>query len=190
LDGIDVRGPMLERFEDVLRPEALAFVAHLHREFNPIRERLLQARRERQAEIDGGTMPDFLPQTRHIRESEWTVASLPHDLADRKVEITGPTDRKMIINALNSGASIYMADFEDANTPTWSNLVEGQHNLTLAIDRKIDFTSPEGKAYQLRDKTATLVVRPRGWHLDEKHFPVDGTPIAGALFDFGLYFFH
>ena len=190
LDGIDVRGPMLERFEDVLTPEALAFVAHLHREFNPIRERLLQARRERQAEIDGGTMPDFLPQTRRIRESEWTVASLPRDLADRKVEITGPTDRKMIINALNSGASVYMADFEDANTPTWSNMVGGQVNLIDAVDGTITFTSPDGKTYRLGERLATLLVRPRGWHLPERHLQVDGQAVAGAFFDFGLYVFH
>ena len=190
LDGIDVRGPMLERFEDVLTPEALAFVAHLHREFNPIRERLLQARRERQAEIDGGTMPDFLPQTRHIRESEWTVAPLPRDLADRKVEITGPTDRKMIINALNSGASVYMADFEDANTPTWSNMVGGQVNLIDAVDGTITFTSPDGKTYRLGERLATLLVRPRGWHLPERHLQVDGQAVAGAFFDFGLYVFH
>ena len=190
LDGIDVRGPMLERFEDVLTPEALAFVARLHREFNQTRERLLQARRERQAEIAAGTMPDFLPQTRHIRESEWTVAPLPRDLADRKVEITGPTDRKMIINALNSGASVYMADFEDANTPTWSNMVGGQVNLIDAVDGTITFTSPDGKTYRLGDRLATLLVRPRGWHLPERHLLVDGQAVAGAFFDFGLYVFH
>ena len=190
LDGIDVRGPMLERFEDVLTPEALAFVASLHREFKQTRERLLQARRERQAEIAAGTMPDFLPQTRHIRESEWTVAPLPRDLADRKVEITGPTDRKMIINALNSGASVYMADFEDANTPTWSNMVGGQVNLIDAVDGTITFTSPDGKTYRLGDRLATLLVRPRGWHLPERHLLVDGQAVAGAFFDFGLYVFH
>src|SRR5437879_12907472 len=153
-------------------------------------ERLLQGRRERQAEIDGGRMPDFLPQTRHIRESEWTVASLPHDLADRKVEITGPTDRKMIINALNSGAIVDMADFEDANTPTWSNMVGGQVNLIDAVDGTITFTSPDGKTYRLGERLATLLVRPRGWHLPERHLQVDGQAVAGAFFDFGLYVFH
>src|SRR5437879_2454364 len=153
-------------------------------------ERLLQGRRERQAEIDGGRMPDFLPQTRHIRESEWTVASLPHDLADRKVEITGPTDRKMSTNALNSAASVYMADFEDANTPTWSNMVGGQVNLIDAVDGTITFTRPDGKTYRRGERLATLLVRPRGWHLPERHLQVDGQAVAGAFFDFGLYVFH
>jgi malate synthase len=176
--------------EQLLTPAAQEFLTRLHREFEPTRRELLDARRTRWKELrERGTL-GFPKETAAQREREWRVASVPADLEIRKVEITGPTDRKMVVNALNSGASIYMADFEDANTPTWDNLVEGQHNLRLAIERKIDFTSPEGKTYQLRDKTATLLVRPRGWHLDEKHFPVDGKPIAGGLFDFGLYFFH
>src|SRR3989441_9320167 len=135
-------------------------------------------------------MPDFLSATRSVRDSEWRVAPAPKDLQDRRVEITGPTDRKMLINALNSGARVFMADFEDANAPTWSNLVEGQVNLIDAIERRIGFTSPEGKEYRLNDRVATLVVRPRGWHLDERHVEVGGTPVSGSLLDFGLYFFH
>src|SRR3989441_3125007 len=135
-------------------------------------------------------MPDFLSATRSVRDSEWRVAPAPKDLQDRRVEITGPTDRKMLINALNSGARVFMADFEDANSPTWSNLVEGQVNLIEAIERTLTFTSPEGKEYQLNEKVATLVVRPRGWHLDERHVLAGGKPISGSLFDFGLYFFH
>ncbi|OLC55140.1 MAG: malate synthase A [Chloroflexi bacterium 13_1_40CM_4_68_4] len=175
--------------EQILTPAAQDFLARLHREVEPTRRGLLETRQQRWKELRAGGSLSF-PKETADRPNEWRVADVPSDLQVRKVEITGPTDRKMVVNALNSGASIYMADFEDANTPTWRNLIEGQHNLTLATLRKIDFTSPEGKAYQLRDKTATLVVRPRGWHLDEKHFLVDGTPIAGALFDFGLYFFH
>ena len=176
--------------EHLLTPEAQDFLTRLHREVEPTRRGLLEARQKRWKELRAGGSLSFPKETAAQRETEWRVAQVPSDLEVRKVEITGPTDRKMVVNALNSGASIYMADFEDANTPTWRNLIEGQHNLRLAIERNIDFTSPEGKAYQLRDKTATLVVRPRGWHLDEKHFVIDGTPIAGALFDFGLYFFH
>ena len=147
-------------------------------------------RRERQAKLDQGELPDFLPETAGIREQEWTVAPIPKDLIDRRVEITGPVDRKMIINALNSGANVFMADFEDSNSPTWSNNLDGQNNLRDAVNRTINFVSPEGKSYALVDKTATLLVRPRGWHLVEKHFLVDGKPISGSLFDFGLYFFH
>ena len=141
-------------------------------------------------EIDAGALPGFLPETAHIRESTWTVAPIPRDLLDRRVEITGPVDRKMIINALNSGASVFMADFEDSNSPTWMNNLEGQANLRDAVEGTISFVSPEGKRYQLNDHVATLLVRPRGWHLDERHFLVDGKPISGSLFDFGLYFFH
>src|SRR4029077_2422220 len=159
-------------------------------EFGARRLELLRARVERQARLEAGEMPAFLPQTKSVRESDWRVASIPQDLLDRRVEITGPTDAKMLINALNSGARVFMADFEDANSPTLSNLVEGQANLTDAIERRLEFTSPEGKQYRLNEKTATLLVRPRGWHLDEKHLEVDGTPVSGSLFDFGLYFFH
>ena len=175
---------------ELLTKEAQAFLIRLHQEVEPTRIGLLETRAERWRELrEGGTL-DFLPDSRPLRESEWTVARVPPDLRTRKVEITGPTDRKMVINALNSGASVYMADFEDANTPTWRNLIEGQRNLIDAIDRTIEFRNPDGRVYKLNEKTATLVVRPRGWHLDEKHFIVEGQPIAGALFDFGLYFFH
>jgi malate synthase len=176
--------------EHLLTPEAQDFLTRLHREVQQTRQGLLETRQERWRELRAGATLSFPKETIDHRAAEWTVAEAPRDLQVRKVEITGPTDRKMVINALNSGASVYMADFEDANTPTWRNLLEGQHNLTLAIERKIDFTSPEGKSYKLNKDLATLVVRPRGWHLDEKHFVVDHEPIAGALFDFGLYFFH
>jgi len=190
LSGIEVRGPAVARAEEVLTPAALAFVARLHREFNPTRERLLAARRERQARLDGGELPDFLPDTRPIREGDWRVAPAPKDLQDRRVEITGPVDRKMIINALNSGAKVYMADFEDANSPTWENCVAGQANLIDAVRRTIAFESPDGRLYRLNEETATLLVRPRGWHLEERHLRIDGRPAAAALVDFGLYFFH
>jgi len=189
--GVEVRGPRLARFDDVLTGPALEFVARLHREFDPTRQALLGARRERQARLDAGELPDFLPETRHIREGDWIVAPISNpDLQKRWVELTGPTDRKMLINALNSGADVYMADFEDANTPTWQNMVEGQINLIDAVEGSISFENPDGRTYRLNDKIATLLVRPRGWHLPEKHVLIDGQPIAGALFDFGLYFFH
>ncbi len=181
---------MVGRAREVLTPDALDFIGRLQREFGGRREQLLHARDERQARIDAGEMPDFLGATRLVRESEWRVAKAPKDLEDRRVEITGPTDRKMLINALNSGARVFMADFEDANSPTWSNLVEGQVNLIDAIERTLTFTSPEGKEYRLNEKVATLVVRPRGWHLDERHVVLGGKPVSGSLFDFGLYFFH
>ncbi|MGH2498907.1 MAG: malate synthase A [Candidatus Limnocylindria bacterium] len=188
--SVEVRGEATGRRREILAREALEFVAGLQREFARTREDLLRRRRERQAELDGGGTLDFPDGSAGMRESEWRVAPVPDDLQVRKVEITGPTDRKMVINALNSGASVYMADFEDANTPTWENMVDGQANLIDAIDRSIEFASPEGKAYRLNERTATLVVRPRGWHLDEKHLLVDGKPLAGAFMDFGLYFFH
>jgi len=174
----------------ILTPEATRFLTQLARRFESRRRELLERRQIRQREIDGGTLPGFLPETAHVREAEWTVAPIPKDLLDRRVEITGPVDRKMIINALNSGASVFMADFEDSNSPTWMNNLEGQANLRDAIDGTITFVSPEGKRYQLNDRVATLLVRPRGWHLVERHFLVDGKPISGSLFDFGLYFFH
>jgi malate synthase len=174
----------------ILRPEASRFLTKLAREFESRRRELLQRRRTRQREIDARAMPDFLPETIAIRESDWTVAPIPKDLVDRRVEITGPVDRKMIINALNSGASVFMADFEDSNSPTWKNNLEGQANLRDAVDGTISFVSPEGKRYELSERVATLVVRPRGWHLEERHFLVDGKPISASLFDFGLYFFH
>jgi malate synthase len=187
---IEVRGPRVSDADRVLTREALTFVERLHREFGGRRDELLAARQERWRALRGGSTLDFLPETAKVRSGDWRVAPVPGDLQVRKVEITGPTDRKMVINALNSGASVYMADFEDANTPTWENLVSGQANLIDAIERRIDFTSPEGKRYSLRSQTATLVVRPRGWHLPEKHLRTGGAPIAGAFMDFGLYVFH
>src|SRR6201993_1662886 len=174
----------------VLTPQATTFLNRLAREFEPRRRELLARRRVRQQEIDAGRFPDFLPETAEIRAKEWTVAPIPADLLDRRVEITGPVDRKMIINALNSGANVFMADFEDSNSPTWNNNIEGQQNLRDAVRGTIQYVSPEGKRYEVGAKPATLMVRPRGWHLDEKHFQVDGRPISGSLFDFGLYFFH
>ncbi len=189
-EGLEILGPVSPAYADILTPEALSFVAKLQRTFGATRDALLRRRIERQAEIDAGRMPDFLPETAEIRAAEWTVAPVPADMQDRRVEITGPVDRKMIINALNSGARVFMADFEDANSPTWPNIIEGQLNLRDAVNRTISFASPEGKTYRLNDTTATLMVRPRGWHLPEKHVLVDGKPISGSLFDFGLYFFH
>src|SRR2546426_2871945 len=174
----------------VLTPEALAFVGRLEQEFRPTRAGLLQRRAERQAEFDAGSLPDFLSATAGVRGAAWQVAPAPHDLEDRRVEITGPVERKMMINALNSGANVFMADFEDALSPTWRNVVDGQANLVAAVRRTLDYTSPEGKAYHLNPEIATLVVRPRGWHLVEKHLLVDGEPISASLCDFGLYFFH
>jgi malate synthase len=187
---VTIKAPVTPEFATILTPEALTFLATLHREFNERRVRLLEKRVARQAELDAGARYSFLPETREIRESAWTVAPIPPDLQDRRVEITGPVDRKMIINALNSGARVFMADFEDANSPTWENCIQGQINLYDAVRREISFTNPDGKEYRLNEKTATLLVRPRGWHLVEKHVEVDGTPISGSLFDFGLYFFH
>ena len=174
----------------ILTADARAFLLKLAARFEPRRQELLARRRTVQQEIDHGKFPDFLPETAGIRQGDWKVASIPRDLRDRRVEITGPVDRKMIINALNSGASVFMADFEDSNSPTWTNNIEGQQNLRDAIRGTIEYTSPEGKRYQLGSKLATLMVRPRGWHLDEKHFLVEGKPISASLFDFGLFFFH
>jgi malate synthase len=174
----------------ILNPEACSFLTELARNFETRRQHLLERRRFRQNELDSGKLPDFLPETAAIRESDWTVAPIPQDLLDRRVEITGPVDRKMIINALNSGANVFMADFEDSNSPTWQNNLEGQANLRDAVRRTISYASPEGKRYELNAQVATLLVRPRGWHLNERHFEVDGKPISASLFDFGLYFFH
>ena len=189
-EQLNLKGPVAGRAAEVLSDEALEFVANLQREFGGRRLDLLRMREERQARLDAGESPEFLSETRSVRESEWKVVSPPKDLQDRRVEITGPTDRKMIINALNSGARVFMADFEDANTPTWANLVEGQVNLIDAIERTLDFTNPDGKKYRLNAEVATLVVRPRGWHLEERHLEVGGQPVSGSLFDFGLYFFN
>ena len=184
--GVELRG---EPDPGILSGEALDFVADLQRAFGGRREELLAARAARQQRLLDGELPDFLEETREIRESEWQVAEAPPDLQDRRVEITGPTDRKMVINALNSGARVFMADFEDANSPTWSNLVEGQQNLIDANERTISLDTGE-KSYRLNDEVATLLVRPRGWHLPERHLFVDGEPVSGSLFDFGLYMFH
>src|SRR5947207_3016077 len=186
---IRVGGRVSAEFSEILSEPALAFLAKLHREFEPRRQELLARRAARQKEFDGGKRPDFLAETKSIRESDWRIAGQPKDMLDRRVEITGPTDRKMVINALNSGAPTFMADFEDANAPSWHNMVDGQVNLRDAVRRTITFEQG-GKHYRLNDKTAVLIVRPRGWHLDEKHVTVEGKPISGALFDFGLFFFH
>ena len=188
--AIEVRGAAGNGYAEVLAPAALAFVAELHRRFDPTRRKLLAARAERQARFDAGELPDFLPETREIRESDWRVAEIPGVLLDRRVEITGPVERKMIINALNSSARVFMADFEDSSSPTWDSMVAGQLNLRDAVAGTIEFTSPEGKRYALKPPCATLMVRPRGWHLPEKHVLVDGVPVSGSLFDFGLFAFH
>lgn len=188
--AIQINGLMLPEYQEILSPEAMEFVATLTRTFRKRRHDLLRRREERQTQLDAGELPDFLPETRKIREANWRVANIPADLQDRRVEITGPTDRKMVINALNSGASVFMADFEDANSPNWENMISGQINLRDAVRRTIEFTNEAGKHYHLNDITAVLMVRPRGWHLDENHMLVDGEPVPGALFDFGLYFFH
>jgi len=191
LDGVEVHGPMLAGFDAVLTPAALAFVVGLERKFGAERRRLLARRGEVQARLDAGEKPDFLKETKSVRDQDWTVAPLPKDLLDRRVEITGPVDRKMIINALNSGANVFMADFEDSSTPSWANMIEGQANLRDAVARTITFADPaSGKQYKLNDKIAVLKVRPRGWHLPERHVLVDGEPMSGSLFDFGLFFFH
>ncbi|HXZ92612.1 MAG TPA: malate synthase A, partial [Burkholderiales bacterium] len=188
--GISVSGVTTQEFQQILTPEALAFVAKLHRAFEPRRQELLARRIARQKEFDRGALPDFLAETRHLRESEWSIAPQPNDMLDRRVEITGPTDRKMVINALNSGASTFMADFEDANCPTWFNMIDGQINIRDAARRTIAFEQEGGKRYKLNDRTAVLIPRPRGWHLDEKHVQVDGKPVSGGIFDFALLFFH
>ncbi len=189
--GVEIRAPIRSGYHTILTPEAIAFVVELERKFGSTRRRLQALLQELQAKRDAGATPDFLAETSKIRESDWTVAPLPKDLLDRRVEITGPVDRKMVINALNCGANVYMADFEDATTPTWANLIEGQINLHDATRREIAFTDPSSrKSYKLADKTAALFVRPRGWHMPEKHVLVDGQPMAGAFFDFGLFFFH
>ena len=180
---------MAERGAEILTPEALAFVTGLERRFGGRRRELLHARAERQARLDAGELPDFLPETREVRDGDWRIAPVPAHLQDRRVEITGPVDRKMVINALNSGARCFMADFEDANSPTWSNCVEGQANLIDAIERTIELVTPD-KSYRLKPDVATLIVRPRGWHLPERHVLVDGKPVSASLFDFGLYLFH
>ena len=191
LPGVEILAPVSESYAEILTPEALAFIVDLQRTFNDLRKSLLAARLERQKRLDAGEKPDFLEETKEIRETAWSVAPLPKDILDRRVEITGPVDRKMIINALNSGAKVFMADFEDSNTPTWQNLLDGQINLRDAVRRSITYSDPNtGKNYKLNDKTAVLFVRARGWHLEERHILVDGEAMSGSIFDFGLYFFH
>jgi malate synthase len=190
IEGIEVRAPVPDAFATVLTPEALKFAATLAREFEDRRQTLLARRVEVQEAINAGKLPDFLEETREIREGDWKIAPIPQDLQDRRVEITGPVDRKMVINALNSGARTYMADFEDSHAPTWEATIQGQQNLMDAVNGSITFDSPEGKHYELRDDPAVLIVRPRGWHLPEKHIRVDDRPISGSLFDFALFFFH
>ncbi|MEC9268148.1 MAG: malate synthase A [Alphaproteobacteria bacterium] len=189
--GVRLTGEMKPGFAEILTDEAIGFVATLERKFGARRKELLALREARQARIDAGELPDFLPETADIRNGDWKIAPLPEDLKDRRVEITGPTDRKMVINALNSGAYVFMADLEDSNCPTWDNMIGGQINLRDAVARKIAFDDPKsGKSYALNDKTAVLVVRPRGWHLEEKHILVDGQAASGGIVDFALYFFH
>ena len=203
---LKITAPTSSEFNEILTPEALVFLEALERKFGPRRLELLALREARQVRLDAGEMPDFLPETAHVRSSDYRVKSAPFDLQDRRVEITGPTDRKMVINALNSGARVFMADFEDANSPNWDNCVQGQINLRDAVRRTITFQNPDGREYKLNESVATLLVRPRGWHLPEKHVllepPSDpnrfgsrseggeNSPISGSLFDFGLYFFH
>ncbi len=190
LRQVEVVGALPSHYAAVLTPEALDFIAGLHIKFNQERKSLLKARVERQVKLDQGVLPDFLTETSEVRKSAWQVALAPADLNDRRVEITGPCDRKMMINAFNSGAQVFMADMEDSLSPTWENVVEGQINLIDAVRRNLDFVSPEGKSYKLNENIATLVLRPRGWHLNEKHVLVSDEPISASLFDFGIYFFH
>jgi malate synthase len=188
--GVEIKGPLTPAYKKILTPEALKFVAKLVRKHGPTRDKLLAYRDERQAAIDAGKLPGFLKETRKIRDGKWKVAPIPADLQDRRVEITGPVDRKMIINALNSGAKCFMADFEDSASPTWELMMQGQVNLADAVRRKISFTNEAGKEYKLNKQIATLIVRPRGWHLEERHILIDGRPAPGGIVDFALYFFH
>ena len=190
-EGVEITAPVPEEFQEILTPDAVGFVAKLTREFGGRVDEILQARQERQERINNGEMPDFLPETKEIREGDWQISPIPEDLQDRRVELTGPPDRKMTINALNSGASCWMADFEDANCPTWHNMLESQLNMKEAIERTIAFDDPNsGKHYELNDEVAVILARPRGWHLFEKHMLVDSKEVPGGIFDFGLYFFH
>src|SRR5271165_2099619 len=189
-EAIRIAGPYTDAQPGILTPQATEFLLALHTRFEPTRQALLQERKKRQASLDAGQLPHFLEASLPTREASWKVAPIPADLLDRRVEITGPPERKMVINALNSGASVFMADFEDSNSPTWENCIEGQQSLYDAVRRTIEFKSPEGKEYKRNPKTAVLFVRPRGWHLHEKHVMVGGTSMSASLFDFGLFFFH
>ena len=189
-ESVNIIGTVSDSFAEILTDEALQFVVRLHRNFNPTRLELLENRQTRQAELDAGNRPNFLADTEAIRSGNWKITPVPTDLQDRRVEITGPVDRKMIINALNSGVKVFMADFEDSNSPTWDNIINGQINLRDAVNKTINFTNTNGKHYELNENLATLMVRPRGWHLVEKHIMVDGEPISASIFDFAMYFFH
>jgi malate synthase len=190
MKGIEIRAPEVEGADRIVTPDALQFLELLVRHFSPHRKALLRRRREVQQSLRAGQLPDFREETRDVRDRGWTVAPAPPDLNDRRVEITGPVERKMMINALNSGANVFMADFEDALSPPWSNVIAGQVNCIQAVRRTLEYSSPEGKRYRLGEKLATLVVRPRGWHLEEKHVLLDDEPISASIFDFGLYFYH
>jgi len=190
IEGVEILGEMSLPYQEILTKDALEFVRDLHRMFNKKRKSLLQRRKDRQTEINKGMKLDFLSNTSAVRDTDWVVAPIPADLQDRRTEITGPVDRKMVINALNSGAKVFMADFEDASTPSWSNLLDGQINLRDAIRKQVDFIAENGKKYSLNEYVAILKVRPRGWHMAENHVLIDGEPISASLFDFGLYFFH
>jgi malate synthase len=188
--GINITVPATPEQTGILTKEALAFIADLARKFEPVRVSLLENRVKRQAELEDGKMFDFLDETATVRNGDWTIAKVPVELLDRRVEITGPAERKMLINGLNAGARVYMADLEDSMTPTWPNVIEGQINLRDAVNCTIKHVNPDGKTYRLKEKTSVLFVRPRGWHMVEKHMTVDGKVVSGSLFDFGLYFFH
>jgi malate synthase len=188
--GIDIDAAVTHEQSGILTSAALAFVAELARKFEPERLSLLKRRMQRQAELDAGKLPDFLPETAAVRNADWTIAAVPAELSDRRVEITGPAERKMLINGLNAGASVYMADMEDSMTPSWHNVIDAQINLRDAVTRTIKHVNPDGKTYHLHDKVSVLFMRPRGWHMVEKHVTVDGKPVSASLFDFGLYFFH
>ncbi len=190
MGGLEVLGIITPEYQEILTPAALAFVEELERRFGPRRHQLLNIRIKRQHVFDAGELPDFWPQTKAIRESEWTVAPIPRDLLDRRVEMTGPVDRKMVINGLNSGAKMYMADFEDSSAPTWKTMIDGQINMRDVVNGTIHFTNPVGKLYKLNKETAVLLVRPRGWHMREKHVLLNGEPVSASLFDFGLFLFH
>ncbi len=189
-EGVEIKGKLTPETTEILSVAALEFLREMTRTFRSRRNELIKIRHQKWAALQKGGTLDFLPDTKAIREGDWKVGAIPADLQDRRVEITGPVDRKMVINALNSGAKVFMADFEDASSPTWENMTEGQVNMRDAVNRSISFTNAKGKAYKLNEQTATLLVRPRGWHLDEKHLLIDGAPIPGGFMDFGLYFFH
>ena len=188
--GIYISATVSNEMKKILTPGALEFISSIHKEFNPTRLQLLEQRTLRQNEINSGYKPDFLTETEHVRQANWKISPVPIDLQDRRVEITGPVNRKMIINALNSGVKVFMADFEDSTSPTWENIINGQINLHDAINKTISFTNSNGKQYTLNSNTATLMVRPRGWHLNEKHIQINGEPCSASIFDFALYFYH